>query len=528
MATISTLAVNLIARTSVFEKGMKRSRRSLKGFKNDTALATRRLVSFAKGLLVSGGAVFAIKEFTNAASRAQETMNLFNVVFAENAAETAKWADSFAKNIGRSRTEVKEWAATLQDTFVPLGFARDRAAELSKTLVELAVDIGSFKNIASDAEVIDALTSAIVGNHRAVRRFGIVITEGEIKLEAMRVGIQKNFKELTSLEKVQLRYNIILKASRDAQGDAVRTADNYANRVKKLKGQWVDLKETIGKTILPAMTKLLGSLIKNKDAIVGVTKKLLVFVAKTVIIVGSINLVIKAVLLLVKAFKGLAVARAIVLSLAGPAGWAVLAASAAVAASAIVVINDAIDGVVDGIKNIGTAASDIRRPLRTIKELETRISSLKKALKQEKSISGSVSGAFGVPSDFGITSLKKMIQIRQEQLDILVKEKREQAAIAALEAKRLKDKEHFLALVKLGGEAIKKRLEANLDLKKIEDPDKAGIGRFQQIRSEFIDVAALNPAANTVTELQQLNKKTDVSNELLRELNRNAIGVFQA
>jgi hypothetical protein len=59
-------------------------------------------------------------------------------------------------------------------------------------------------------------------------------------------------------------------------------------------------------------------------------------------------------------------------------------------------------------------------------------------------------------------------------------------------------------------------------------PDTATGGKFQQIRSAFIDVAALNPQANPVTELQQLNKKTETSNELLRELNLNARGLHTA
>ena len=74
---------------------------------------------------------------------------------------------------------------------------------MSKTLVELAVDVGSFKNIASDREVIDSFTSAIVGNHRAVRAYGVVLTNATIEQAAMEAGIRKTFKELTELEKVQ-------------------------------------------------------------------------------------------------------------------------------------------------------------------------------------------------------------------------------------------------------------------------------------------------------------------------------------
>jgi len=56
MATISTLAVSLIARTAVFEKKMKRSRRSVKGFKGSLQNIGRTLKRFAGGLLAVAGA----------------------------------------------------------------------------------------------------------------------------------------------------------------------------------------------------------------------------------------------------------------------------------------------------------------------------------------------------------------------------------------------------------------------------------------------------------------------------------------
>ncbi len=371
MATISTLAVNLIARTSVFERGMRRSRGSMKRFKAETVSTTTRLASFAKGLLVSGGAVFAIKTFTEAASRAQETMNLFNTVFAENATETAKWADSFATNIGRSKTEVREWAATLQDTFVPLGFARDRAAELSKSLVELAVDVGSFKNTATDLEVIDAFTSAIVGNHRAVRRFGIVLTEGSIKMEALRSGINKSFSDLTELEKVQLRYNLILKGTSDAQGDAIKTASNYANRVKKLKGQLVDLKEQIGNDLIPTMTNFVSI---TSSKVIPVLRFLSSALGRHILTIAKVA---TQAFLLTKAFKAVAIAigwvklalkkanieygimiaqRIILMALKGPAAWAATAAAIAVAAAAVVGINIGLKETVANMAKIGDEA----------------------------------------------------------------------------------------------------------------------------------------------------------------------------
>jgi len=156
--------------------------------------------------------------------------------------------------------------ATLQDTFVPLGFSRDRAAELAKELTKLAVDVASFNN-ASDPETIQLFTSALVGNHEAVRRYGIMITETSLKQEMLRQGFKKNFSELTNLEKVQLRYNIILNSTKDAQGDAIRTAGEYANQVKRMNAEIRTAWESLGKLFLPVFTDIVSIIGKAADAI---------------------------------------------------------------------------------------------------------------------------------------------------------------------------------------------------------------------------------------------------------------------
>ena len=72
-----------------------------------------------------------VGRFTNAASDAEETANKFNVVFGDNAAEVRAWANTFGDAVGRATTDIMEFASVLQDTFVPLGFARSDAAALS-------------------------------------------------------------------------------------------------------------------------------------------------------------------------------------------------------------------------------------------------------------------------------------------------------------------------------------------------------------------------------------------------------------
>ena len=142
-----------------------------------------------------------------------------------------KQLEAFGDEVGRSAFALEEMASKVQDTFVPMGFARGEAAQLSIQLAKLATDVASFNN-ASDTETMAAFQSAIVGNHETVRQFGIVITEATLNQELLRMGLTKTSQTASNAQKVQARLNLIMAGTTDAQGDAARTADSFANRSK--------------------------------------------------------------------------------------------------------------------------------------------------------------------------------------------------------------------------------------------------------------------------------------------------------
>jgi len=211
-----------------------------------------RSVLSLKGLIMGAlvyGALYKAKQafdvFATAAADAEETRGKFSAVFKHLTADAEAWAERYADAVGRGRTAVKGWMATLQDTFVPLGYSREEAYKLSQQLVKLGVDLASFNNLRSE-EAIERLVSALVGNHETVRRFGVIIDEAALKQEALRSGMVTSAKDLTAAQKVQARYNLIMAGTTDAQGDAIRTADSFANRQRRAAANWTNLKERIG------------------------------------------------------------------------------------------------------------------------------------------------------------------------------------------------------------------------------------------------------------------------------------------
>lgn len=190
-----------------------------------------------------------------AASDVEEMQAKFQTVFGGMSGEVEDWARLHADAVNRSRFDIQGYLATLQDTFVPMGIARGEAAELSKQIAALGIDLASFNNLA-EPEVIQNLTSALVGNHEAVRRFGVVITEASLNAELMRMGIEGGSRAASEQEKILARVNLIVAGTADAQGDAARTSESFANQLRGMKANLEETAVELGTHLLPLATDM--------------------------------------------------------------------------------------------------------------------------------------------------------------------------------------------------------------------------------------------------------------------------------
>lgn len=191
------------------------------------------------------------------AGDASEVGSKFDTVFGDQAGAARASLDAFGAAANRSKFELYEMASGLQDTFVPLGFARDTAAKMSDAVTKLAVDLASFNN-ASDVETQEALKSALIGNHETVRKFGVVITETTLNAKLMAMGIKGGTDAASEQQKAVARLAMIMESTSDAQGDAIKTQDSFANQMKGLWGVVKDLGTELGAALIPAGKEVIG------------------------------------------------------------------------------------------------------------------------------------------------------------------------------------------------------------------------------------------------------------------------------
>lgn len=230
-----------------FEKAAAGTRSTIKGLDKDISVMGKNVGSAAdalSGMGISipispmqlfGQALKAGVEFVQESiaeyRELERTMLKFDKVFAGSAAGMKVSLAGMGDAIGMSTGELTKMAASVQDTFVPLGFARDKAAELSQGLVGLATDVGAFNNVSS-SESMQAFLAALVGNTEGVRKYGIVINEATTNQELMRMGISGGTAAATQQELVMARLNQLYAGSADAIGaaaDAMETGSGKAN-----------------------------------------------------------------------------------------------------------------------------------------------------------------------------------------------------------------------------------------------------------------------------------------------------------
>lgn len=201
-------------------------------------------------LLAAGAAAISM------ASDYEESLNKVDVAFGESSDRIREFAKTTVDTYGIAEGTALDMAALFGDMATSMSVPRDEAAEMSEMLVGLAGDLASFKNISLE-QVGTALKSIFTGETESLKELGVVMTEANLDAFALAEGFGKTTDEMTEAEKVQLRYQYVLNATRNAQGDYARTADGTANSLRTMQESAKELGVAFGQELLPTITPII-------------------------------------------------------------------------------------------------------------------------------------------------------------------------------------------------------------------------------------------------------------------------------
>lgn len=206
---------------------------------------------------VAAGA--AILKFGADAGRATsdltEQVNASQTVFGRASDAVVRFSTTTRDSLGLSQRAALEAANQFGAFFKNVGFGEESTAQFSEGMVRLAADLASFKNVAGGAEEVAlALRSGLSGEAEPLRRFGVFLNEAKVKNEALKLGLADTNGELGDGAKILARYTIILRETRDAQGDFAKTSESLANQQRILEAKTEDLKASFGQLSTPLLT----------------------------------------------------------------------------------------------------------------------------------------------------------------------------------------------------------------------------------------------------------------------------------
>ena len=325
---------------NVASRAMQKAGTGLQNYGEKMRSAGNKMLPATAGIVAAGA--FAV----SAGSDMEESANKVRVSFGDAAGEVEGFAKTTLESYGIAEGTALDMAALYGDMGTAMGLPREAAAGMSTSLVGLAGDLASFKNIEL-TQAQEALKGIFTGETESLKNLGVVMTQTNLlqyaaangyidtsksaaTLEAQQVALEKaqrkhseavkkhgaesleareaavamaaaeakleeagkaSLDTLTEAEKVQLRYNYVLEKTANAQGDFARTGDGAANSMRTAQEATKEAAASFGTLLAPYVaqaaqmaTRLLKQLAKMPEG----QKKTVLAIAGIVAVIGPL------------------------------------------------------------------------------------------------------------------------------------------------------------------------------------------------------------------------------------------------
>jgi len=222
---------------------------------------TAKAIGTAMAGGVAAGTVALVgfgKQGVALASDLNEVQNVVDTTFGDKSVAIDDWAKKASKSFGLSELSAKQMTSTMGAMLKSMQLAPSDVEDMSTSLSGLAGDMASFYNL--DAEdAFEKLRSGISGETEPLKQLGINMSQSNLEAFALSKGINKSWNEMSQAEQTTLRYQYIMNATKDAQGDFSKTSDSFANQQRILQMQFESLSAEVGGALLPVLTDLMGT-----------------------------------------------------------------------------------------------------------------------------------------------------------------------------------------------------------------------------------------------------------------------------
>lgn len=186
-----------------------------------------------------------------------EVQNVVDTTFGKSSNIINEFAANALRSFGLTELQAKKYASTLGAIAKASGESDDATLQMSTSLTKLTADVVSFFNYDYDT-AFNKIRSGLTGETEPLKDLGVVMTVANLEQYRLAQGIKTAYSEMSSAEQMALRYNYIMQALTDTQGDFNKTQASWANQLRVLQGQAQQLGAILGnllqKVLYPVLT----------------------------------------------------------------------------------------------------------------------------------------------------------------------------------------------------------------------------------------------------------------------------------
>jgi hypothetical protein len=256
-----------------FHKATQGMNRDMGQLVRGGALGTGAFQGFSRMIAVASASMLGAAGFTAvvtksvaAASNLNEAINKSNETFKDAAPTMRIWAEEAARTLGMSERAALENAGSIGAMLIPMGIAPTSAANMSRAMVQLAADMGSFNNV-DPSEMLDKIRSGLAGQSDALLKYGVDLRASTVEQYALDQGLIKQGETLNSTGRLWAAYELLLKQTKIQQKDFGRTADGAANAQRTFTAMIEEAEAALGAALLPVLETLLPKLTEWAESV---------------------------------------------------------------------------------------------------------------------------------------------------------------------------------------------------------------------------------------------------------------------
>lgn len=272
---MSDINIQVQADTGQAVSGIQRLQQQLAGVQRTVDASTSRFADFGNRLKGMGesmagfGSKMSVavslplailgKKMVESGSSMKAMHQTYKTVFGDLTAESQQWAKDLSKSVGFSAGIIDKANLAFAKQGSSFGLRGKELTDFSQKWTKLTLDLAQFNDVSIE-EAQERLSSGLRGEADAVEKLGIFMGEANLKQQLMTMGIKEQWSELDMVTKQEVLYQMAMKQTAQAQGQASRESDSYQVALQNLNQSYAELAEKLFVIVEPAVTSIMKSI----------------------------------------------------------------------------------------------------------------------------------------------------------------------------------------------------------------------------------------------------------------------------